>query len=603
MAEMIPDRLPSGASAGEKRVFEVLQRLPDNCIVYYEPVVGNRYPDFIVIMPEVGLLIIEAKGWYPAHIESGDLNQVRITSRGRTETQRHPIRQARDYMFELMKAAKAFGNSASLLQSGGDHEGRFIFPFGHLVVLNNIKREQLDSLGLTQLFPASKVMTRDEFEQLASTTPEALITALKKFFDPSWAFAALNETQISTLRAIIHPEIVIAKAPVGRQDSRDALKTLDLRQERLERKIGEGHRVLYGVAGSGKTVILLARARLLAADASKEVLILCYNRPLAEHIRGILAGQSNIVCHNFHMWGSRHGVSFDKQEDEDHYGQRLLDRLQRGDGDAYRFDAVLIDEAQDFARTWFQCVKLALKEPDDGDLLIVGDGSQAVFKRRPFTWKEAGVSAQGRTYSKDFDLQVNYRNTREIIEIASLFAGGSNEGDQEHSFSAMKPDPGTALRSGPYPAVLACPTRAAECDSAVEQIRTWLGAGLKPGEIAVLYRALPDQHRSDFSRFLQLVQGLAPIYWRKGKIGSPQEAITISTLHACKGLQWRAVLILWADLLPFSSDPEQWKLERGFMYVAMTRAEDELVLTRSGHSPFIDEIEAALSGPDDRAPS
>ena len=269
MAEMVPDRLPSGASAGEKRVFEVLQRLPDNCIVYYEPVVGHRYPDFIVIIPEVGLLIIEAKGWYPAHIESGDLNQVRITSRGRTETQRHPIRQARDYMFELMKAAKAFGNSASLLQSGGDHEGRFIFPFGHLVVLNNIKREQLDSPGLRQLFPASRVMTRDEFEHLASTTPEALISALKKFFDPWWAFAALNEAQMSVVRAIIHPEIVISKAPAGRQDSRDMLKTLDLRQERLERKIGEGHRVLYGVAGSGKTVILMARGRLLAADAAK----------------------------------------------------------------------------------------------------------------------------------------------------------------------------------------------------------------------------------------------------------------------------------------------------------------------------------------------
>ncbi len=90
MAEMIPDRLPSGASAGEKRVFDVLQRLPDNCIVYYEPVVSNRYPDFVVIIPEVGLLIIEVKGWYPAHIESGDLNQVRIASRGRTESSETP---------------------------------------------------------------------------------------------------------------------------------------------------------------------------------------------------------------------------------------------------------------------------------------------------------------------------------------------------------------------------------------------------------------------------------------------------------------------------------------------------------------------------------
>jgi superfamily I DNA/RNA helicase len=83
-------------------------------------------------------------------------------------------------------------------------------------------------------------------------------------------------------------------------------------------------------------------------------------------------------------------------------------------------------------------------------------------------------------------------------------------------------------------------------------------------------------------------------------MGAPQGAVTLCTMHSCKGLQWRAVLILWADLLPFSADPEQWKLERGLIYVAMTRAEDELVLTRSGHSPFIDEIEAALCRPDDK---
>jgi superfamily I DNA/RNA helicase len=65
-------------------------------------------------------------------------------------------------------------------------------------------------------------------------------------------------------------------------------------------------------------------------------------------------------------------------------------------------------------------------------------------------------------------------------------------------------------------------------------------------------------------------------------------------MHSCKGLQWRAVLVLWADLLPYGRDPEQRKLERGLMYVAMTRAEDELVLTRSGYSPFTSEIEAAL---------
>jgi hypothetical protein len=51
VAEMIPDRLPSESSQGEKRVFSALQLLDDECLVYYEPLVRQRYPDFIVILP------------------------------------------------------------------------------------------------------------------------------------------------------------------------------------------------------------------------------------------------------------------------------------------------------------------------------------------------------------------------------------------------------------------------------------------------------------------------------------------------------------------------------------------------------------------------
>jgi hypothetical protein len=82
MAEMIPDRLPSGASAGERKVFGLLQQLPDDVIVYYEPIVADRYPDFIVIIPSVGLLIIEVKGWYPMHIVDANNNDVVITTHG-----------------------------------------------------------------------------------------------------------------------------------------------------------------------------------------------------------------------------------------------------------------------------------------------------------------------------------------------------------------------------------------------------------------------------------------------------------------------------------------------------------------------------------------
>jgi hypothetical protein len=53
MAEMIPEKPPSASTAGEKRLFALLAKLPADCLVYFEPVTRRRRPDFIVIMPAV----------------------------------------------------------------------------------------------------------------------------------------------------------------------------------------------------------------------------------------------------------------------------------------------------------------------------------------------------------------------------------------------------------------------------------------------------------------------------------------------------------------------------------------------------------------------
>jgi len=257
-AEMIPDRLPSGASAGERKVFTLLQQLPDEVIAYYEPVVANRYPDFIVIIPSAGLLVIEVKGWYPNHISKANNVEVTISPRGQPEIYKHPVRQARDYQFQLMDTARRHPETAALLQNQGAHVGRFAFPFGHLVVLNNCTRQQLDEREPSEVFPARRVFARDEFEALS---PDKAIDRLKSCFDPWWAFGKLSERQTSILRSVIHPQIIISP-PAEATKAEQPLTVLDLRQERNARSLGDGHRIVYGVAGSGKTVILIARARL-----------------------------------------------------------------------------------------------------------------------------------------------------------------------------------------------------------------------------------------------------------------------------------------------------------------------------------------------------
>jgi hypothetical protein len=598
MAEMIPDRLPSGASAGEKKVFALLQDLPDDVIVYYEPVVADRYPDFIVIIPSIGLLVVEVKGWYPNAIERADNTEVVISTRGQREVCKHPARQARDYKFNLMNVARRHPEMNALLEQSGRYEGKFVFPFGHLAILNNCTRQQLDARGLSEVFPPGRVFSRDEFEAAASNDA---IDRLMTGFDPWWPFEPLSERQIAVLRAIIHPEIVIsAPANAAAAAELPSLKVMDLRQERNALSLGEGHRIVYGVAGSGKTVILVARARLLSEDPAKRVLMLCYNRALATYFHALFAHAANVTCLNFHQWGvQRNGIAFDRNEDEESFGARLLERLENGAGDAHRYDAVFVDEAQDFSRSWFQCAKLALKEPDDGDLLIVGDGSQSLYRRRRFTWAEAGVNAVGRTINKRFDLDKNYRNTREILKIAAAFvATDDGADDPESRLQIIRPDPDVALRSGPFPEMLVASGVGGEIQSAADRIVAWLEQGVKPAEIAVLYRA--NANPRGWVRDLALaVSRRAPVYFPNEGF-KDSTGVCMTTMHAAKGLQWRAVLVMRADTMPFMPDrdasrDEQERLERGLMYVAMTRAEEMLAFTRSTANGFAMQIEKLLA--------
>jgi hypothetical protein len=302
MAQMIPDRLPGRASRGEERLFAILKKLPDDCLVYYEPIVGDRYPDFIVILPSIGVLIIEVKGWYLGWIEDADDDRVLVRQEGGTARKDHPRQQARKYQYDLMDEARRHSFANILLHSGGDRAGNFLFPFGHLALLTNITQDQLDKSDKETVrlaFSTPRDVTRDVLEEWETLSGAELMRALQARFKPCWPIDPLTEAQISALRAVIHPSIVIsAPRPANGVDPRtgiDLLKVLDLHQEREARNIRDGHRIIRGVAGSGKTVLLLSRGRMLAEEGGKRVLLLCFNKPLAGYLRACAKDTPNLV--------------------------------------------------------------------------------------------------------------------------------------------------------------------------------------------------------------------------------------------------------------------------------------------------------------------
>jgi superfamily I DNA/RNA helicase len=270
------------------------------------------------------------------------------------------------------------------------------------------------------------------------------------------------------------------------------------------------------------------------------------------------------------------------------------------------YDAVLIDEAQDFAPSWFRCALAVMKDPLDGDLVIVSDGNQGLYRRAGISWQSLGVRARGRTYHKSFDLDTNYRNTREIVALAKHFASTSTANEDE-GIACVPVDPAKARRSiGIRPVLFQERFRSAECNRAIALVSNLMAGKfleydlphpLKGHEIGILLPPIPEQQRNELNHFLANLEELGPVVYltpphgrdARGRVNEP--GIKVQSIHSAKGLEYRAVIVLWADLLPrdYREDYDE-ESDRRLMYVALTRSTDFLAITHSRPSAFIEVI-------------
>ena len=163
MAQMLPVSIPDKASRGEKLLFNALERLPDDYIVWYEPTVASLLPDFVILGPAFGLLIIEVKGWYAGSIEAASHTffQIRYKRNGKTkiESQANSLRQGHSYFASVSDKMYSF---PLLCRAGGDYQGTLSFPVGVGALMSNITEAQPRSHSLYGVLERSAVAYKDE---------------------------------------------------------------------------------------------------------------------------------------------------------------------------------------------------------------------------------------------------------------------------------------------------------------------------------------------------------------------------------------------------------------------------------------------------------
>jgi len=250
---------------GEKRLAERLEdKLDDDYLLWYDVPVGPQqlHPDFIVLHPSRGLLILEVKDFRLGTIVQADKEDWTIldAASGEPKTIQSPFAQARHYAHAVLDALRA---DKRLVHPDGRRQGEVVFAWSYGVVLPNITRKQFTEAQLGQAIAPHRVICSDEMTD--SVEPEAFQSRLWEMF-PYERYHTLTLPQIDRVRWILFPQVRIPEQASlfdeadMQAEVPDMLRVMDLQQEQLARSLGDGHRVIHGVAGSGKTILALAAA-------------------------------------------------------------------------------------------------------------------------------------------------------------------------------------------------------------------------------------------------------------------------------------------------------------------------------------------------------
>lgn len=255
------------------------------------------------------------------------------------------------------------------------------------------------------------------------------------------------------------------------------------------------------------------------------------------------------------------------------------------------YRAVLADEVQDLSPAELRLLR-AMVPKGRNDLFLVGDGHQRIYGHVA-SMGSCGIEVRGR--GRSYRLRLNYRTTEQIRTRACSILEDVEIDDLDEGVDSLKGY--RSLRSGPTPELLHCDQPASEEQAIVSVLRRWL-ADTRPADICVAARTnrLVD-------RYAQVLEQAAIGFERiQTKAIANRPGVRLATMHRLKGLEFKKVLLAGVQQgnlpleLPSSafaddaSREDHVKSERCLLYVAVTRARDELVITGFGaQSPLLGE--------------
>jgi hypothetical protein len=534
LAISYPSSLPSGTPPSETRVWLALMKLPDIWRVFHslnwqggdDGQARDGEADFVVIHPVAGMIVIEVKG---GDIDVDDGQWCSVDRKGQRHSIKDPVEQAMVSKKALIEYLK-----------DGLRSDQFI-PAAHAIALPDAP----EAVAIGPGAPARSIMSRAELRQ-----PEMFLTSLTM---GSGERHHLGIERVEAITRLLAPKVAL------RRKERDIVADVKARIEAwtdeqiayLDDLAGNNRQLVLGGAGTGKTVLAKEKARRLATEG-KQVLLTCFNNPLADYMAAELEGIPGLTVDNFHGLvrdlaaravevvpedkGAEY--TFPAVPDQDFWDSTSADLLVAAGGAlGLRYDAIIVDEGQDFAPEWFLALEFLLADPFMSHFYVFADRNQALYRDN---WEPP---FEGRT----FRLRRNVRNSNPIAERVAALAG-----EEASAMGVIGPDPEFHRADTDE-----------EVDTQVRQAlhRLIVEGGLESSQVVILCQRKEDVQRLRRSK---------PAGQKIVGLGSTVGGVVAETIHRFKGLEADACIVILRTM----NRPR----DRALAYVGLSRAKARLIV-------------------------
>lgn len=627
---MIPDSLGQikKATVGEKTVYQLLKKvlLPDDeWWVWYEPSASltQKHGDFLILSLRHGLILVEIKDWSLSYIQSATPIYFTVNKGGKPQQLDNPMSQARKVQLEIRNLLE---KRDSLTQTNERYKGRLRFPTTECVIFTHMTRAEADNKGLIdeKILSHDKCLFKDDLD-VDLTDKESrnnFVTRLLSTFSHKFSFEPLSKIELDAIRYALFPEIRVNPPKNLDLDfilnDDELIKVLDREQETTAKSLGAGHRIVKGVAGSGKSLVATYRAQhLLNVNPDWKILVVCFNITLRGFLGASLhdahlkpyrspngAGSIEVKHYDALLKDLTHiALPMKDKEEWGEYSKRrakvLIDYVDEH-SDFQKYDAIIVDEGQDFTEEMLAAILKILGEHNS--LLFCTDPAQNMFGRKRFSWKSVGLQVQGK---KPTHLTKSYRNTQPILQLCTKFKGdevlvdSSEESENNQALQANV----SACRAGDEPKLIPINNLNEMVDYIAKDIQIHLKNGVRLNEFAVIImessskKKLKEIIPKELSQ--RLVNNGLPensvteIFEReqKLKIDLRHESVKVLMTDSCKGLEFKIVYFVGLGAVKEESDTL-----RKTAYVGMTRAKDYLtvIYSKDSKNTFIVDLEKAL---------